>query len=60
MAQVELLTRGGDPVVDVDRLLGRDIELVTQLTDIRDPDAQDLSETDVYVSGGAERKGLVR
>ena len=47
-------------VVDVRRLLGRDVELVAELAEVGDADAQHAREADVDLARGAERERLVR
>ena len=47
-------------LVRVHRHLGRDVELVAQLAEIGDPDAQRARETEVDLARGPERERLVR
>ena len=49
-----------EPVVDVHRLLGRDVELVAELAEVGDAHAERAREADVDLARGAERERLVR
>ena len=59
MAQADVRAGLDEPVVDVRRLLGRDVELVAELAEVRDADAQHAREADVDLARGAERERLV-
>jgi hypothetical protein len=52
--EVDRRTGGDDPVVHVQRLLGRDVQLVAEFAEIRDPDAEHPGEPDVDLP---ERRG---
>ncbi len=54
MAQAEFAARRYQPVVDVHRLLSRNVQLVAQFAQVGDPDAQHPGEPDVDVPGSAE------
>jgi hypothetical protein len=60
MHETQVRTGFDDLVVDVHRLLGRDVELVAQLTEVRDAYAQHARVADVDLARGAERKCRVR
>ena len=55
-----VLARLDEPVVDVHRLLGGDVQLVAELAEVGDADAQHAREADVDLARGAERERLVR
>jgi hypothetical protein len=59
VAQAERFAGGDQALVDVDRLLGRDVQLVAELAEVRDAHAQGPGEADVDLAGGAEREGRV-
>jgi hypothetical protein len=60
VAQPERRAGRDEPVVDVHRLLGGDVQLVAELAEVRDAHAQHAREADVDLARGAERERLVR
>ena len=60
VAQADALAGLDEAVVDVRRLLGRDVELVAELAEVGDAHAQHAREADVDLARGAERERLVR
>ena len=59
MGQAELAAGLDDPVEDVGRELGRDVELPAQLADIGDPAGAHAGVADLELARGAEREGGV-
>ena len=59
VAQVRRLAGFDESVVDVGGLLGRDVELVAELTEVGDPDAQHPRVADRDLPCGAERERVV-
>ena len=60
MAQAERLARLDQTIVDVRRLLARNVKLVAQLAHVGDADAQHARVADVDLARRAERKRRVR
>ena len=58
--EADLLAGLDEPIVDVQRLLGRDVELVAELAEVGDAHAQHAREADVDLARRAERERLVR
>ncbi len=54
MAQAERGAGGDQAIVDVGRLLGRDVELVAELAQVGDADAQDAGEAEGELARAAE------